>query len=266
MPGFSRELVEHRLPTKPRFRPYRQPPRNFNPILYGYIKEEIDRLLRAKFIQPCRYAEWVSNIVPVEKKNTDKIRVCVDFRDLNRATPKDEYPMPNADMLINNASGNRIISFLDGNAGYNQIFMATEDISKTAFRCPGFIGLFEWVVMTFGLKNAGAAYQRAMNLIFHDLLGTILEIYLDDVVVKSADFEGHLADLQLAFERMGKYGLKMNPLKCALGVSAGQFLGFVVHERGIEVDLKKVEAIRRIQEPTCKKDLQSLLGKVNYLR
>jgi hypothetical protein len=105
-----------------------------------------------------------------------------------------------------------------------------------------------------------------MNLIFHDLLGTILEIYIDDVVVKSADFEGHLADLQLAFERMRKYGLKMNPLKCAFGVSAGRFLGFIVHERGIEVDPKKVEAIRRIQEPTCKKDLQNLLGKVNYLR
>jgi hypothetical protein len=105
-----------------------------------------------------------------------------------------------------------------------------------------------------------------MNLIFHDLLGTILEIYIDDVVVKSADFEGHLADLQLAFERMRKYGLKMNPLKCAFGLLAGRFLGFVVHERGIEVDPKKVEAIRRIQELTCKKDLQSLLGKVNYLR
>jgi hypothetical protein len=266
MPVLSRELVEHRLPTKPRFRPYRQPPRNFNPILYGRIKEEIDRLLRTIFIQPCRYAEWVWNIVPVEKKNTDKIRVCVDFRDLNRATPKDEYPMPNADMLINNILGNRMISFLDGNVGYNQIFMATEDISKTAFRCPSFIGLFEWVEMTFGLKNARATYQCAMNLIFHDLLGTILEIYIDDVVVKSADFEGHLADLQLAFERMRKYGLKMNPLKCAFGLLAGRFLGFVVHERGIEVDPKKVEAIRRIQELTCKKDLQSLLGKVNYLR
>jgi hypothetical protein len=130
----------------------------------------VERLLDAGFIRPCRYAEWVSNIIPVEKKNTDKIRVCIDFRNLNKATPKDGYPMPIADMLINNASGHRVISFLDGNAGYNQIFMAEEDISKMAFRCPGFIGLFEWVVMTFGLKNAGATYQRAMNLIFHDLL------------------------------------------------------------------------------------------------
>ena len=89
------------------------------------------------------------------------------------------------------ASGHRVISFLDGNAGYNQIFMAEEDTSKTAFRCPGFVGLFEWVVMTFGLKNAGATYQRAMNLIFHDLLGVILEVYIDDIVINSDDLENH---------------------------------------------------------------------------
>jgi acetoin utilization deacetylase AcuC-like enzyme len=119
--------------------------------------------------------------------------------------------------------------------------------------------------MTFGLKNAGATYQRAMNLIFHDLLGIIMEVYIDDVVVKSAGFDSHLADLRLSFERMRQYGLKMTPLKCAFRVSAGRFLGFIVHEAGIKVDPKKIEAIKRIQEPTCKKDVQSLLGMVNYL-
>jgi hypothetical protein len=96
--------------------------------------------------------EWVSNIVSTEKKNTGKIQVCIDFHNLNKVTPKDEYLMPIADMLNNNASGHRAISFLDGNVGYNQIFMAEEDISKMAFHCLGFICLFEWVVMTFGLK------------------------------------------------------------------------------------------------------------------
>ena len=94
--------------------------------------------------------------------------------------------MPIAGMLMNDASGHKVISFLDGNTGYNQIFMAEEDISTTAFRLPGFVGLFEWVVMTFGLKNAGATYQIAMNLIFHDFLGVILEVYIDDIVIKSA--------------------------------------------------------------------------------
>jgi hypothetical protein len=84
--------------------------------------------------------------------------------------------MPAVDLLIDSASGNKVISFLDGNAGYNQIFMAKEDVSKTTFRCPGFIGLFEWVIMTFGLKNAIATYQRAMNLIFHNLLRVLMEV------------------------------------------------------------------------------------------
>jgi hypothetical protein len=192
--------------------------------------------------------------VPVEKKGTKKLRVCIDFRDLNRATPKDEYPMPIADFLVNAASGHRILSFLDCNAGYNQICMADEEISKTAFICLGFVGLFEWVVMTFGLKNVGASYQRAMNLIFHDLLGIIVEVYIDDIVVKSAGDNSHLADLRLAFEKMCPYKLKMNPLKCSFGVSDGKFLGFIVHEKGIEIDPKKIEAIQSVKAPTCKKN------------
>ena len=169
-------------------------------------------------------------------------------------------------MLINKASGHRVISFLDGNAGYNQIFMAEEDTSKTAFVCPRFVGLFEWVVMTFGLKNAGATYQRAINLIFHDLLGVILEVYIDDIVIKSDSLDSHLADLRLALERMRRYGLKMNPLKCAFGVSTGKFLGFIIHEKGIEIDSKRIEAMKKVEVPTCKKDLQKFLGKVNFLR
>jgi hypothetical protein len=212
MPGLSQELVVHRLPIKDGFKPYKQHPHRFNSTIYDRVKEEINRLLQVGFIQPCRYAEWVSNIMPIEKKDSGKIRVCIDFRDLNRGTPKDEYPMPIADMFINDASGHRVISFLDGNADYNQIFMAEEDMSNTAFICPGFVGLFEWVVMTFGLKNAGAAYQRTMNLVFHDLIGVIMEVYIDDIVIKSATHKSHLADLRLAFERMCRYGLKMNPL------------------------------------------------------
>jgi hypothetical protein len=128
------------------------------------------------------------------------------------------------------------------------------------------MGLFEWVVMTFGLKNVGETYQQAMKLTFHDLLGIIMKVYIDDVVIKLARLDDHMADLQLSFERMRKYDLKMNPLKCAFCVLAGRFLGFIVHEKGIEMDTKQIEAIRRIQEPACKKDVQSLLGKINYLR
>ena len=104
------------------------------------IKKEITRLYEAKFIRPCRYVEWISNIVPVYKKNR-KLRVCINFRDLNKATPMDGYPILIADLLVDAASSHKVISFMDGNAGYNQIFMTEEDIAKTAFRCPGAIGL-----------------------------------------------------------------------------------------------------------------------------
>jgi hypothetical protein len=187
----------------------------------------------------------------------------VNFRNLNLATPKDEYPMPVADLLIDSASGYKMISFLHGNAGYNQIFMVKEDVSKTAFHCLGFVGLFEWVVTTFGLKNVGATYQRAMNIIFHDLLRVLMEVYIDDVVVKSAGFMEHMTDLKLSLERMKKYGLWMNPLKCAFRVTSERFLGFVVHEYGIQIDPKKIESIRKIRDPVCKRDVQKLLSKVN---
>jgi hypothetical protein len=117
--------------------------------------------------------------------------------------------------------------------------------------------------MTFGLKNAGATYQRT---IFHDLLWIVFEIYIDDVMIKSDSMNNHLANLCLALERMRRYGLKINPLKCAFGVSASKFLGFIIHEHGIEIDPTKIESINKVQPPQCKNDMQTFLGKLNYLR
>jgi hypothetical protein len=144
--------------------------------------------------------------------------------------------------------------------------MAPEDIHKTVLRVPGVVGLFEYVVMTFGLKNAGATYQCAMNYIFHDLISKLVEIYIDDVVIKSASVEGHLGDVRQVLEGTRRFGLKMNPKKCTFGVSAGQFLGFLLHERGIEIGLKSQEAVKTMVPPTTKKELQQLIGKINLVR
>jgi hypothetical protein len=114
--------------------------------------------------------------------------------------PVDGYPLPVADLLVHAASGHKINSFMDGNAGYHQIFMAEEDIPMIVFRCPGHIPLYESVVKTFCLKNAGATYQRAMNYIFYDLIGKIVQIYIDDVVVRFKEFQEHLADLRKTLE------------------------------------------------------------------
>jgi hypothetical protein len=141
------------------------------------------------------------HVVPVKKKN-GTIRVCIDFRYLNLATPKDECPMPVAEMLVDSAAGFEYLSMLDGYSGYNQIFIAEEDISKTAFRCPGALGCYEWLVMPFGLKNASATYQRAMNSMFNDFIEDFMQVYIDDIVVKSSSEDKHLDDLCRSFERM----------------------------------------------------------------
>jgi hypothetical protein len=142
MPGLDRSIVEHQLPLKKGFWPFQQWARQMRTEVLEEVKKEIEKMLEAGFIRTCSYAKWISSIVPIQKKD-DRWWVCVDFRDLNRATPKDEYPMPVGETFINAATGNKILSFMDGNAGYNQIFMVPEDIHKTAFWVPGAVGLFE---------------------------------------------------------------------------------------------------------------------------
>src|SRR3954463_3931011 len=119
--------------------------------------------------------------------------------------------------------------------------------------------------MPFGLKNAGTTYQREMNSIFHDLIETFMKAYIDDIVIKSASDDIHLNHLRQSFEKMRKHGLKMNPIKCAFFVQAGDFLGFMVHKKGIEINQNKTKAIMETKLPSTKKELQSLLGKINFL-
>ena len=257
--------MEHRLPIKLEFHPFQQPPRRMSNEVELKVKEEIEKLLKAKFITPTRYVQWLANIVPVMKKN-EKLRVCVDFMDLNATTPKDMYVMHIIDTLVDSAAKNELFSFMDGFFGYNQILIVVDDISKTTFRCLGSLGTFEWLVMPFGLKNAGATYQRAMNAIFHDILGHHMEIYIDDIVVKSKKVVEHVNHLRKSFEKMRLHQLKLNPLKCAFGVKDDFFLGFLVHQRGLKVDQNKVKAIISTKAPQNKKELHKFLGRMNYLR
>ncbi|CAM8889845.1 unnamed protein product [Rhodiola kirilowii] len=153
---------------------------------------------------------------------------------------------------------------MDCTAGYNQIHMAPEDQDATAFRTPK--GIFCYKVMPFGLKNAGATYQRAMQKIFEDMMHKTIECYVDDVVVKSKARSDHVQDLRTVFERLRKCQLKMNPLKCAFGVTSGKFLGFVVTHRGIEIDQTKIKAIQEMPEPKSLKELRGLQGRLAYIR
>ena len=154
-----------------------------------------------------------------------------------------------------------MFSFMDGFSGYNQIRMAPKDAEKTVFRTP--VGNFYYTVMSFGLKNIGATYQRTMMAIFFDMMHHELEDYVDDIAVKLKRREDHVQILRKVFERCRTFKLRMNPLKYAFGVSFGEFLGFLVHSRGIDV---KVIAIATIKPPAMVKELKSFLGKASYIR
>ncbi|CAL9012292.1 unnamed protein product [Prunus brigantina] len=263
MPGLNPNLVSHTLNIELGTKLVVQPRRNFHPEVEKQIKVEIEKLLAVGFIKPIKHPTWLANIVPVKKK-TGVIRVCIDYRDLNRACPKDEFPLPNMDILIDSTSGQGMLSFMDGFSGYNQIKMSPKDAEKTAFRTP--YGNFYYTVMPFGLKNAGATYQRAMTAVFHDMMGKEVEDYVDDLVVKSRTREGHQEVLRRVLERCRLYGLKMNPKKCAFEVSSGKFLGFQVHQRGIDVDSEKTKAICSLAPPKNPKELKSFMGRLSYIR
>ncbi|KAI5343556.1 hypothetical protein L3X38_011432 [Prunus dulcis] len=168
------------------------------------------------------------------------------------------------DILIDSTSGQGVLSFMDGFSGYNQIKMLPKDAEKTAFRTP--YGNFYYTVMPFGLKNAGATYQRAMTAVFHDMMGKEVEDYVDNLVVKSKTKESHQEVLRRVLEKCRLYGLKMNPKKCAFGVSSGKFLEFQVHLRGIDVDLEKTRTLNSLAPPRNLKELKSFIGRLSYIR
>ena len=177
--------------------------------------------MKAGFIREVKYPEWLANVVLVPKKG-GKWRVCVDYTDLNDVCPKDNFPLPWIDQIVDASTGYGMLSFLDAFFGYHQIPMYPPDVEKTSFITPH--GLYCYDVMPFGLKNDGATYQRLVTKMFRPLLGKIMEVYIDDMLIKSKERPNHTTHLQQVFDFLRTYGMKLNPTKCAFGVSAGRFL------------------------------------------
>ena len=192
------------------------------------------------------YPDWLANVVMVKKPN-GKWQMCVDFTDLNKACPKDSYPLPHIDQLVDSTAGHKLLSFMDAFSGYNQIKMDEADQEKTSFVTSQ--GLFCYEVMPFGLKNVGATYQRLVNHMFRPQIGRNVEVYVDDMLVKSLDEGKHLDDLQETFDTLRRYNMKLNPNKCAFGVASGKFLGFMVSHRGIEANPEKIKVILDMKSP-----------------
>ncbi|XP_009419888.2 uncharacterized protein LOC103999771 [Musa acuminata AAA Group] len=259
MTGVDPEVAEHHLNIPPDARPVKQKPRRQAPDRQRTIQEEVDRLLAVGFIEEAKYPRWLSNVVLVKKHN-GSWRMCVDYTSLNSACPKDCYSLPKIDQLVDATVGHARLSFMDAYSGYNQIRMAPEDREHTAFLTDQ--GVYFYKVMPFGLKNAGATYQRTVNKMFAHQIGRNMEVYVDDMIMKSQEAETHLADLAEAFVTLRKFGMRLNPTKCAFGVTSGKFLGFIVHERGIDANPEKVQAIINMQSPRTIKDLQQLNGRL----
>ena len=192
MPGIDPSVIVHRLNVNPASSPIRQKKRVFAQKRDKAVAEEVRKLLEAGFIREVYYPDWLANVVMV-KKNNRKWRMCVDFTDLNKACPKDSYPLPRIDTLVDSTARHELLSFMDAFSGYNQIKMKEEDQEKTSFVTSQ--GLFCYKVMPFGLKNAGATYQRLMNKMFTHQLGRNVQVYVDDMLVKSVPENDHLNDL-----------------------------------------------------------------------
>jgi hypothetical protein len=245
MPGIDPKIVEHEITTYPDVKPVQQKLRPVNPRKVASIKIEVEKFLKVGFIYPIHLTQWVSNPMLVDKKQ-GTIRVCTDFRDLNKACPKDNYPTPFIDQIIDECAGCEAFSFMDGFLGYNQIQIKPQYQHKTTFICPW--GTFAYRKMPFGLKNVGATFQRAMSFAFHDLKH-IVKAYLDDLASRSRKQKDHPMHLRLILEHCRYFRIRLNSNKCRFCVTSGRLLGFIVSTTGIMVDPLKVEAINQLPSP-----------------
>ena len=263
MAGINPVHASHKLNVIPSARSIRQKVRLFYPDRNQVIQVEVDNLLKEKFIREIKYLVWLANVVVVLKKG-GKWRVCVDYTDINEACPKDNFTLSWIDQIFDESARHGMLSFLDAFLRYHQIPMHPPDTEKTTFNTPHW--LFCYNVMPFDLKNAGATYKRLVTKMFRPLLRKTMEVYIDDMLVKSKERSDHAGHLQEAFELIRAYGMKLNPSKCAFGVSVGLFLGFMVTQRSIEANPAQLKAILESPDPATRKGVQQLIGRLAALR
>jgi hypothetical protein len=234
IPGIPRDVAKHSLDIRAGARPVKQPLRRFDEEKRRAIGEEIHKLMAAGFIKEVFHPEWLANPVLVRKKG-GKWRMCVDYTGLNKACPKVPYPLPRIDQIVDSTAGCETLSFLDAYSGYHQI-------------------------RSFGLRNAGATYQRCMNHVFGEHIGRTVEAYVDDIVVKTRKASNLLSDLEVTFRWLKAKGVKLNPEKCVFGVPRGMLLGFIVSEWAIEANPEKIATITSMGPIKDLKGVQRVMG------
>ena len=254
-------MTEHRIDTGSA-RPICQGLRPTSPADREVIRTEVSKMLDSGAIRPSS-SPWASPVVLVTKKD-GTTRFCIDFRKINDITKKDVFPLPRTSDLLESLAKGRYFTTLDAAFGYWQIGMDQTDIEKTAFITPE--GLYEFLVMPFGLCNAPATYQRFMNALLAGLNWSTCLVYLDDVIIVSATFEEHMRSLREIFERFRKAGILLKVKKCLFGAHVVVWLGFQVSDKGISADPAKIAKLRAFPQPTDKTSLRAFLGLAGYYR
>jgi hypothetical protein len=260
MTGVPRELAEHALKILPGSNPVRQAMRCFEDKKRQAIAKELSNLLKAGFVKEVIHTKWVANPLLVPKKNTKVLHMSVDYTGLNKAFPKDPFPLPCIDQVIDSMAGSELLSFLDACSGYHQIKMKESAQLVTSFVTP--YGMYCYVMMPLDLKNARTTYQRTMQECLEDQIGQNIHAYMDDIAVMSKQKDNLIADLQEMFNNLGSYTMMLKPTKCVFWMPTGQLLGFIVSHRGIEVNSEKIKAILDISRSNDLMDVQQLTGHV----
>jgi len=243
-------------------KPVKTNPRITGPKQKEFIDKELERMQRLELIRKS-YSEWASPIVLVKKKDGG-LRFCVDYRELNKQTRKDSYPLPKIKEMLDTLNGAQWFSTLDLASGFWQVPIRPEDVHKTAFTT--FRGTFEFLTMPFGLCNAPATFQRLMDKVLRDYVWQSVVVYMDDVNVFSKSWKDHLDHLRNVFECIKKAGLKLNPEKCKFGSEELKFLGHIIKKEGIQMDPEKLEAVSNFPIPKNLTQLKSFLGLTGWYR
>ena len=257
MPSIPREVTEHSLEIRASSKLVKQRLRLFDEKKRKIIGEEVHKLLMAGFIKEVHHPDWLANPVLVKKKN-GKMRMCVDYTSLNKACPKVPFPLPHIDQIVDSTAGCETLSFLDAYFGYHQIKMKESNQLATSFITP--FGMYYYVTMPFGLRNTRATYQQCMLHVFGEHIGSTVEAYVDDIIVKSKRQGDLIQDLEIAFGCLRANNIKLNPKNCVFVVPRGMLLGYIVSQRGIEANPESVLAITKMGPIRDVEGIQKVMG------
>jgi hypothetical protein len=254
--------IKHRIHTGDAI-PIAQRPYRTNPVKTKFMKEEIKRMEEAGIVRRS-FSPWASPVVIVGKKDGTH-RFCVDYRQLNKVTKVDAYPLPRIDTLLDSLGGSNWFTTLDLASGFWQIAMHEDDIEKTAFITED--GLYEFLVMPFGLNNAPGTFQRLMNWVLRDYLGLFVAVYVDDVIIHTKGaMEHHFDHIKQVFQTLRDAKLKIKLKKCHFCLPSLNFLGHVVGRGGIKPDPEKIKRIQDFPIPANVSQLRAALGLFGYYR